>query len=998
MKRLTMLAVLASMGLSAAAQINSPQVPGYFARGEAMYDGKIYIGAIDQLGLVANSRELTPEEHRRLDRARAMAELARGRYDRAMALLEQWLDRYGAAPERTDVRMAVGDCLFTRGRYAEALKIYEELNPDALADPSLAPVLRYRLGYTCLKLGEPDRAAQAFTALRGDREFGDAADFYLGYILYAKGDYAAARKALLACNLNTEPGVMADYYLMQMDYREENYQQAFTRAKALLQRQGVPADFVTEANRVLGESLFVAGSGNSAIPYLRKYVAAVEQAKGTPAVSALYALGVSLYQQGDYSGAASALRPVTADDSAMGQNAYLYLGLALLHLDDTDGAIMAFDRALRLDHDPQARENAYYNYAVASTRGGTVPFGSSVRTFENFLADFPDSPHAAEVRDYVITGYVTDNNYEAALAAIGRVKNPDSRILAAKQRVLYTLGARSLTAGNADSAVKYLSQAYALRPHDAQIGAETEMALGEAYLRQGKYEKAIELLSRYLKGRRTDNFPVAEYDLGYAFMGIRNYAAAQSCFERLTASPGNLGGDILADAETRLGDCLYYQKEWTKATGAYERAYAMNPAVGDYPLFQQAVIRGYAGDFAAKLKGMRTLKARFPSSPLIADALLEMTEAQLRTGDKDAAMATWQELIDSYPATTQGRNAYLQMAATQADDGDVPAAIDTYKKLISAFPTSDEGIQGAEMLKNIMAGRGELDRYMAFINGIDNAPRFDATQADKLAFETAERQYLSDEGTALLKKYLDRYGVNGSGSLKTLTYLIEDAREHGKADDEYTYASQLVSRWPDNAAAEQAYAVMARYDQAHGNGEKALTDWQELEKRASTPALLDEARTGVMRVARELSRPAEMERAAEALLASSTAGPGVKTEAGFSLGLARQLKGDNAAAVRTWSPLAAQTDDVYGAMSAVYLAQALLDGGNAAEAAKVAGTFTDSGTPHGYWLARGFIVLADAYNSLGRKNEADDLLRAVRENYNGTEPDIFSMIDRRLPK
>ena len=135
-------------------------------------------------------------------------------------------------PQKKIHLMAVGDCLFTRGRYAEALKIYEELNPDALADPSLAPVLRYRLGYTCLKLGEPDRAAQAFTALRGDKEFGDAADFYLGYILYAKGDYAAARKAFLACNLNTEPGVMADYYLMQMDYREENYQQAFTRAKA----------------------------------------------------------------------------------------------------------------------------------------------------------------------------------------------------------------------------------------------------------------------------------------------------------------------------------------------------------------------------------------------------------------------------------------------------------------------------------------------------------------------------------------------------------------------------------------------------------------------------------------------------------------------------------------------------------------------------------------------------------------------------------------------
>ena len=994
MKKLTMMAVLASLGLSAAAQINSPQVPGYYARGEAMYDNSIYIGTIDQLGLIANSRELSPAEHRRLDYALAMSELARGRFDRAYALLERWLEDYGSAPGRTDVRMAMGDCLFTQGHYPEALKLYEELDPASLANPSLAPDLKYRLAYTCLKLGLPDRAAEIFTALKGDGKYGDAADFYLGYILYAKGDYAAARKAFLDCNLNTEPGLMADYYLMQMDYKEENYQQAFTRAKALLQRQGVPEQYVLEANRVLGESLFVAGSGNSAIPYLRKYIAAVDK----PAVSALYALGVSLYQSGDYAGAAEALRPVTADDSAMGQNAYLYLGLALMHLDDTDGAIMAFDRALRLDHDRQARENAYYNYAVAKTRGGSVPFGSSVATFENFLSDFPDSPHAADVRDYIITGYVTDNNYEAALAAIERVKNPDSRVLSAKQRVLYTLGARNLVAGDADAAVKQLTKAYALRSHDAEIGAETEMLLGEAYLRQGKYEKAIELLSRYLKGKRTANFPVAEYDLGYAFMGIRNYPAAQSCFERVTAKPGNLGKSIVADAESRLGDCLYYQKQWAQATEAYNRAFETDPAVGDYPLFQQSVIQGYAGNFAAKLSGLRRLKASFPSSPLMADALLEMTEAQLRTGDKAAAMETWQELIDNYPATTQGRNAYLQMAATQADNGDIPAAIETYEKLISGYPTSDEGRQGAEMLKNIMASRGELDRYMTFINGIHNAPRLDPSEADRLAFETAERQYLSDEGTTLLKKYLERYGLDGSSSLKALTYLIEDARARGNEDDVYTYASQLVSHWPDNAAAEQAFATMARYDQAHGNGEKALANWQQLAKRASTPVLADEARVGIMRTARELNRPNEMEGAANALLTSSTAGPGVKTEAGFSLGLAQQLKGDNAAAIETWRPLALETDDVYGSMAAVYLAQALLDADKAAEAAQVAEAFTNSETPYAYWLARGFIAQADAYRALGRNNEADDILRAVRENYTGIEADIFSMIDERLPK
>lgn len=994
MKKLTMMAVLASLGLSAAAQINSPQIPGYFARGEAMYDNSMYIGTIDQLGLIANSRELSPAEQRKLDYAVAMSKLARGQYDQAYALLECWLQTYGAAPERADVRMATGDCLFTQGRYAEALKIYEDLDPDALANPALAPDLHYRLGYTCLKLGLLDRAAQAFTTIRDTAKYGDAADFYLGYILYAKGDYAAARKAFTACNLNTEPGVMADYYLMQIDYKEENYQQSFTRAKALLQRQGVPEQYVLETNRVLGESLFVAGSGNAAIPHLRKYISGVD----TPAVSALYAYGISLYQSGDFSNAAKALRPVTADDSAMGQNAYLYLGLSLLHLNDTDGAIMAFDRALRLDHDQKARENAYYNYAVASTRGGSVPFGSSVTTFENFLNDFPDSPHAAEVRDYIITGYVTDNNYEAALAAINRVKGPDNKVLAAKQRVLYTLGARNLVAGNLDAAVKQLTEAYALRSLNAETGNESAMALGEAHLQKGDYEKAIELLSKYLKGKHTVNFPVARYDLGYAFMGIRNYAAAQPHFESVTAQPGSLGKDIVADAQSRLGDCLYYQKQWAEAGKAYDSAFNLNPEVGDYPLFQTAIIQGYTGNFAGKLNDLQRLKELFPSSPLIADALLEMTEAQLRTDNKEAALATWQELIDNYPATTQGRSAYLQKAATQADNGDIDAAIETYKELITGFPTSDEGIQGAEMLKNIMAARGEVDQYMTFINGIDNAPRLDATKADDLAFETAERQYLSDEGSALLKKYIERYGVNGSHSLKALTYLIDDADAHGNEDSLYNYASQLVSRWPDNAAAEQAFAAMARYDQAHGYGERALTNWQELAKRASTPTLSDEARLGIMRVGRDLNRPAEVEEAATALLSSSTAGPGVKTEAGFSLGLAQQLKGDNPAAIETWAPLTSQTDDVYGAMAAVYSAQALLDTDQAEKAAEVAETFTASETPYAYWLARGFIVLADAYRALGRVNEADDILRAVSENYSGTEADIFSLIDARLPQ
>lgn len=994
MKKLILMAVAATFGLGAAAQINSPLTPGYYDRGNAMFDIENYVGTVDQLGAIKHSRELTPAEHRRLDYAIAMSTLADGRYDRAYELLNQWLTTYGAAPERTDVLMSVGDCLFTQGRYDEALDVYDDVDPRALADSRRAADYEYRQGYACLKLGLLDRADSNFARLGGNAVYSDAATFYRAYVQYARGNYAEAKRGFEACNRNTMPGSMADYYLAQIAYKDGDFDTAARMARNLLGRKGVPAEYTAEANRVLGESLFMTGDPEGAVPYLRKYVASTD----SPVISALYVLGVSEYKSGDYEGAEKTLRPVTADDSAMGQNAYLYIGQAMLHRGDTDGAILAFDRALRMNYDQEARESAYYNYAVAKYAGGTVPFGSSVTTFENFLKEFPDSRYADDVRSYIITGYVTDNNYEAALAAINRIKNPNKAVLAAKQQVLYTLGARYLTAGNAEAAIPLLREAYGLRSHNSEIGAETELTLGEAYLRTGNNTRAVDLLNAYLKGRRTSNFPIARYDLGYAYMGLKNYTAAATAFERVVKEPGNLGTDIAADAETRLGDCFYYRKQWTDAADAYNRAYKMNPSAGDYALFQQAVMQGYAGNFSAKLKGMRQLQEQYPTSTLIPDAMLEMTEAMLRTGDKESAIATWRRLINEYPATAQGRNAYLQLAATQADGNDEPAAIATYKDLIKRFPTSDEGRQGAEMLKRMMANRGELDQYMAFINGVENAPRLEAADADRLAFEVAEQQFLDEKGSVLLKKYYDKYGLDGAYSMQAVAYLMDEAEAGDKTEQAYSYASQLTSRWPDNAAAEEAYAIMGDYQYANGNGEDALRSYKELQRRASSPAMANVARMGIMRVARDLNRPDDLAQAAQAVLSSSTLGAEDKTEARFSLALARQLKGERDEAIEAWRPLASLTDNLYGAKSAVYLAQALLDKNDKAGAVKVAEKFVNSGTPHAYWLARGFIVLSDALRAQGKKNQADDYLKALRENYPGTEADIFTMIDERLAR
>lgn len=989
--RLKTLAIAMSLGLGALAQtpgtLTATGASGSLDRAQALYSTNNYSGCLDQLTL------LQPVTARQVETAawlRAMSLYHLGMAEARQAL-EDFVAQHPESPRAEEARLCLANILFGQN-YALALKAYNGINPNALSAQSI-PSYNLHKAVCLLKLSDYDAAVPLLQSLQGTPLQGEGT-FYQGYIAYVKGQYAEALALLARCTSNQGPQAMAPYYLCQIYYAQGNYPQALATARKMLESNPATNQYTAEAARIAGESLYLTGDLQGAVPYLRRYADyAGPQALG----SALYILGLAEYRTGQYSQAIAHLRPVADEDSSMGQNANLYIGQCLLELGDNNGAIIAFDRALGMPHDPQARENAYYNYAVAKYMGGNVPFGSSVETFETFLDLFPASAYAPRVREYIITGYLTDNNYEAALQSINKTPNPSRTVLEAKQQVLYTLGARALEGGRIAQAIQHLEQASALARYNPAVAAQTSLALGEAYLRDGRLDDAARALLQYLDTapKGDSNRPVALYDLGYVRLRQKDYHNAALNFERLTElTPAPLEKAAMADAYNRLGDARYQQKLWSPAIKAYRKARDTQPETGDYPLFQIALIQGFENNFADKEATLQTLLTTYPQSTLVADALLEKAEAQVRQGHDVDAQNTLEQVAREYPMTAQGRQGMLQLALLLEGRGETDLATQTYRSLVQQYPSSDEAAQAVEILKRQAAAQGTAEALTAFLQSVEGAPEFDPSEADRLSFRAAEDRYLDHSDTSLLQAYIKQYPA-GTGALKALLYLMDDAQDNNDPQA-YNWAVRIRNQFPDNAMVEDALDLIALTDYEAGRALQALEAWQELAQKASTPEGALNARLGIMRVNRDLNDAQAMLTAANAVLASSTANAQQRNEATFTKGLALQMLGQNTQAQQVWQTLAPQTEDLYGAKAAVYLAQNLLDNGQTDRAHSVASDFIAAATSHTYWLGRGFIVLSDIVRAQGKDYEADAFLQALRKNYPGQEPDIFQMIDTRL--
>ncbi len=972
--------IAAAMGLSLHAGINSGEARGYLDRGEAFYSIGYYTAAIDQLSHYA----LTADAGMKTDCDEAMAAV-RSWSPQALPLLERLLREYPSAPDRAYIYAAMGNICLDSGEWQRAYGYYSLIGDRAL-DPASDTQLRLHKAIAAIHLNYLSEAAGLLSGIDRNGHCGEEVAFYQGYISYATKDYSRARQLLESVSGEEMPMAMAPFYLCQISYIEGDAAATQSEARRFLRMTDIPEEYRAEAARMLGETLYNDGQRSEAIPYLEQYVSSAADPQPAP----LYILGMSLYDEGRYEEAVTALRSPAGCAGEMGQSAMLTTGQACYALGELQTAMVWLDRAVKADADPRLTEEAMYNYVVVKTEGGRLPFANSAGLCEEFLQRFPESKYASAVAVYMAQGYMTDNNYDAALEGINRVKNPSPALLKAKLATLYALAGRDLRTGRLTSAADYLTEAMTLKEYDPEIARECLLLYGDCLYRQGKYADAAARYTAYLKGTKTANTPLALYDLGYACFSQGKYAKAASEFEAYLKQPGNTSRTLQADGANRLADCLYYQGKLSAALDGYDRAARLNPSAADYPLYQRAMVLGYQGKAAEKRAALTRLKSEYPTSPLLADAMLEQAASERQEGRIQDAIATYRQLVHDYPASAQGRRALYLLSSLQAAGGNVDDAFASYRELLTRHSPSAEATAAAESFKELAVQEGRLDEYLSFISTVANAPALSSDEVDDLTYRSARtpRQ---------LEQYLEKY-PSGSHAAEALITLVRDASKRANGERVISLTTRLVSEFPGSTYAAEAWQLKADAEMEAGMPAEALGSYRSLEERSSSAATLTAARKGQLIAASQLGMDEEVIRLADLLLASASGNSGENSEINLMKAMSLHSAGRSDEAADIWSELARNPKELAGAKSAFYLGEYYFESGDLENARRTADRLIESNTPHSYWLARGYILTSDIHRAKGETFEADEYLKVLRENYPGTEPDIFNMIDQRLTK
>ena len=931
-------------------------------------------------------------------RYNALAERFSGRDKQLSKDLKSYLQAYPYTTFADEVNFMQGVILVEKGRYKNALKTLEQVDPKALTRTHQTDYSFYR-GYAYLMMQEYQRASIYFQQLsKSNSRYTTRGSYYYAYCMYKLQKYDKALPALQQLEDNPHYQKTVPFYLVQIYYAQGNYDEVETRAAVLLREQP-DSENKGELHRLLGEIYFHKKDYNNATKHLKQYQKLATAQEQELLRDDMYMLGTAAYQLGAYEDAVVYLKKMQHKEDSLSEAACLTMGNAYVQLKQYEQAKLSFQAAMNYGITPVVTEEAAYNYTLCTYQSSSA-LGESVHAFNDFLTQFPNSKYENRIYNLLSNALMESKNYAAAIATLDSIPHPTAKMLETKQYLRYQLGADCFLQGKMKPTIEWLQEVVSHADESDLYTTEAYYLQAEAYYRLREYKASEQLLQRFFSRsdvRRSKNYTIAHYLEGYCYFSQKKYDKARDAFS--TFIDATLAIEpTYADALNRIGDCYFNNRDFRQAITYYTQVSNMEASCADYALFQRGYALGLQRQYSEKVSVMRQLTLRYPKSDYADDGLYEIARAQLQQEDERAAIVTYEQLLSTHPQSPLARKAAIERAMLYRNLGQAEQAIAAYRNTIEKYPATEEAYTALDALQALYIEHGNVDEYLTYTKHLAKLNMNVSTQEDSLLYAAAEMQYMQgayQKATISLSNYISQYCSGGRYCTSARYFLADSYYRLGKTSEalgQYTVLAEMSA----NPYQEEAATRVAEICYDKGEYNSALEAFYRMHALASNNENANIARLGILRCSHHIGRHQSAIDITEQMLADRSVSEDIRVEALYCRAKAYIALNQWSKAQPDLKQLASEVRTAQGAEAKYLLAQSYFEEGLLDQSETEVMEFTQMNTQQQYWLARALILLSDINLKRGEFFQARQYLLVLQENYTASGDDIPAIIAARL--
>jgi len=907
------------------------------------------------------------------------------RNDDSEYLVHYFVSEYPESPHVNEASFQLADFFYDKNSWAKSISWYNRVDRYKLSKNQLSEYY-FKKGYSYYQRKDNEEARVNFYEIQEvESTYNVPAIYYYSHIHYEEGNYETALMGFRRIDSDPLFSEIAPYYIAQILYGQKKYNEVIAYAPSLM--ESASDKRVGEISKIVGESYFMLGQYEQAIPYLETY----KSNNSAYTIRDRYQLAFAYYNNEEYENAKVLFEQISYRNTEIAQSAHYHLADCYMKLGDKNKARIAFSQAAKMEFDPVIQQDAMFNYAKVTYELSYNPFNEAIRAFEDYIRAYPAADNTDEAYNYLVNAYLGTRNYSMALESLDKIRKKDARIERAYQKIAFFRGLelyKNLRFSEAVEAFE-LSQEYA--SYDPVITSRTFFWLGEAAYRSGDPKTAKMYYNEFLKDGSSiqqKEYAICHYSMGYIFFDEADYRSALNWFDRYVKQEKNTSAHTVSDAYNRMGDCYFISADYTNAIAYYDRSISLGITDTDYALIQKGFTLGLLDKTPQKIDVLSKLLAEQPSSNFNDDALFEIGRSYVVLGDLAQAQVYYETLVNEHPNSSYTNKALNQLGLIYYNGADYDRALTYYEQVATSYPGTPEADNALTSIKNIYVRKDNVDGYLGFVSGLGH----DITlrEQDSLAYTAAELVYTRgdcEETIRDFKDYLDAF-PNGRFLLNAHFYKA-DCQLKLQQNEEALESLDFIIGQPRNMFTEPALEAASKINFREKDYHRAIDNYRAMLDIAEKKTNISEANIGLMRCYAELGESNNTIEAARQVLQLDKLQEEIIREANFNVASSFYDMNEPDFAYDYYIKVAHEVNSIEGAESKYRVIEILFSRNEMDAAEEAVYNFIEMNTPHQYWMGMAFLTLSDIFIAKEDEFSAINSLQSLIDNYPITDDGII---------